>query len=424
VISALCDDEGKYFGAVSEYLAGATYEVLEDLLNSILNSLSLDASTRFNCLEVLLREDVRKLDTGMFPQFYYRKILEVISQRGRRLRRLNLKGVWVRDYPELLSEMVRKLEMLETLVIPHMADDEVLESIMSLKKLTVLDICGEACYSVSGIRTLKSDTIRVLHIGSFGKTDLCQQESSGSEIVAELIENLPNLNYLRTYSYTGHALLTVYNRNPTHQTKLKYLHDTNTSMEIMESILKLCPALESLHFDSPAPGIVEKLANFRKLNSLKLTKGNMSELLTLLRVSGSQLEVLKLNHDKNTSLDLSEICLLCPNLVELESFLMRITFSNLDTYFMSLERLELSYCDMSLGVLRFLMTNSPFLKKIIVGCNINMTDGDVFRLCAECDFNFLEEVWFSSARSLTSTSVELLMGHCPSLRVLGQLSGW
>ncbi|KAJ8932933.1 hypothetical protein NQ314_014311 [Rhamnusium bicolor] len=91
---------------------------------------------------------------------------------------------------------------------------------------------------------------------------------------------------------------------------------------------------------------------------------------------------------------------------------------------MALQNVELLYCDMSDNVIRYFLTNSPFLKRIVVGCVINMTDGDMFRLCAECEFRHLEELWFSCARYLTATSVEILMGHCPNLRVVGQLSGW
>ncbi|KAJ8953130.1 hypothetical protein NQ318_017157 [Aromia moschata] len=305
LIYALSDEEGKYYEVVEKYLTGATYEVLQDLLKIVLSSVNLDASIRFGCLWVLLREDVRKLDTGIFPQFYYDKILRTIMLKGKRLQQLNLKGVWVRDYPALLSKLIRNLKCLRTLVAPHMVDDDVIDAIMTLKKLTVLDISGEACYTVGGIRKLKSDTIRVLDIGDFGKVDLCQEETSGYELVAEVIENLPNLISLRIYSFTGSALLLLHRRNPNFKTKLKYLHDTGTTLDIMESIITLCPCLENVHLDRAEPGVVEKLSKLRKLNTLKLTRANMEEVLRYIRVSGAQLQALTLNHNKSVSLDMS-----------------------------------------------------------------------------------------------------------------------
>lgn len=424
IIHALADDEGVNYTIVEDYLLSATYEVIQDLLKNILNSVNLDASTRYSCLQVLLREDVKKLDTGIFPNSYYAQILETIGAKGKRLQQLNLKGVWVRDYPALLSKLIRSLKHLKVLIIPHMADDSVIEAIVQCKEISVLDICGEACYTTDGIRKLKSDNIRVLDIGNFGKLDLCQQESGGPELIAELIQTLPNLTSIRTYSFTGQALLIIYNKDPTIKTKLAYLHDTGTSLDVMTAIINSCPHLESIHIDSPQSGVIEKFVKLKRLNCLKLTKPIGDEFVQYLRVAGSQLQVLKLNHNKNYTLDLSEICLCAPNLRTLECFQMKLTFSQLDTFFMCLENVELLYCDTSDFVLKLILSNSPFLKRIVVGCVINMTDGDVFRLCAECEFLSLEELWFSCARRLTATSVELLMGHCPNLKVIGQLSGW
>lgn len=424
LIYALSDEEGKHYDAIEKYFAGATHEVLQDLLKIILNSVNLDASIRFACLEVLLREDVKKLDTGIFPRFYYRKILETIAYKGKRLQQLNLKGVWVRDYPEQLCKMIRRLKYLKTLVIPHMADDAVIDEILDLKKLVVLDICGEACYTVGGIRKLESDTIRVLDIGNFGKIDLCQEELSGYELVARIIEQVPNLLSIRTYSYTGSALWLLYDKNPKYKTKLTYLHDTGTTLETMDSIINLCPNLQNIHLDSAEGGVIEKLSELKKLNTLKLTKPNLDEVLNYLKVSGPQLQMLTLNQNKKSSLDLSEICLRVPDLQTLECFQMKLTFTNSNTFFMALQNVELLYCDMSDHVVRYILTNAPFLKRIVVGCVINMTDGDIFRLCAESTFQNLEELWFSCARCLTATTVELLMGHCPNLRVIGQLNGW
>ncbi|CAH1995442.1 unnamed protein product [Acanthoscelides obtectus] len=226
VTYALSDDEGKYYEVVQEYLADATYEVLQDLLRMILNCITLDAGIRFSCLEVLLREDVKKLDTGIFPWFYYEKILKTLKERGKRLQQLNLKGVWVRDYPEELTDLIENLPNLRTLIMPHMAGDEVIEAVCSLKYLTILDICGEACYTVEGIRKLSSDRLQVLDIGNFGKRDICQEEDSGPELVAHIMMNCPNLRSVKTYSYTGSSLQIIYEKNPSYRTKLKYIHDT------------------------------------------------------------------------------------------------------------------------------------------------------------------------------------------------------
>ncbi|KAJ3627962.1 hypothetical protein MTP99_015295 [Tenebrio molitor] len=424
LIQALSDDEGRNYDVVERYLSDATYEVVQELLKNILNSVNLDAATRFSCLQVLLRRDVKKLDTGIFPHSYYEAILKVITQKGTGLHQLNLKGVWVREHPSELSELIRSLCNLRALTIPHMADDEVIDAIAHCRSLTALDISGECCFTTKGLQQLKSDAITCLDIGNFGKKDVCQQQTSDCDIVAEIIENLPNLTCLRTYSFTGTSLLEVHKRNSKHKTKLKYLHDTGTTHEMMEAIVNTCEHLESVHLDTPDKGVVCRLSDFKKLYCVKLVHHDSDDLLDYLRVSGSNLQVLKLCHNKTASLNLCDVCLCAPNLQILECYQLSLSFSVPDTYFMNLEYVEILYCDIKDSTIKHILMNSPFLKRVIIGCVINMTDGDIFRLCAECDFLFLEELWFSCARGLTSTSVELLMGHCPNLKVLGQLSGW
>lgn len=96
LIHALSDEEGIHQHKVSKYIYSATYDTLESLLQEILGkfflkkfplltnltitnflglTINLDASIRFSCLQVLLRMDVKTLETGIFPRFYYDKIL-------------------------------------------------------------------------------------------------------------------------------------------------------------------------------------------------------------------------------------------------------------------------------------------------------------------------------------------------------------
>lgn len=425
LIYLLSDDEGKHYETVGKYLSDATYEILQDLLKDILSSENLDAATRFSCLEVIMREDVKKLDTGMFPHSYYEKILEIIKTKGAGLQHLNLKGLWVGDFPELLSETIAKLKNLKSLTIPHMADDSVIEAAMTCEHLTALDISGESSFTVSALKRIKSDKLTVLDIGNYGKTDICSQECINPfEIIAEIIENLPNLTILRTYSFTGKALFALHNKNPTIKTKLKYIHDTDTSLEEMEAIICLCPNLESIYIYSPAEFVISELDKLKRIHSLKLSRFNWKELVNYLQASGDHLQTLKLCICKETAVDLSQLCYLVPNLSTLECYKVDLTCTDFGSYFMNLQNLEVLYCNTNTALLKYLMTNSPFLRRIVVGDVVYMTDGDVFRLCAECNFENLVELWFSCAKCLTATSVELLMGHCPNLKVIGQLNGW
>ncbi|XP_022907479.1 uncharacterized protein [Onthophagus taurus] len=423
LIHSLCDDEGKNYKLVKNYLQDTTYEVIQDLLKVILSTENLDAATRFSCLEVLLREDVRRIDTGVFPGTYYEKILRVLTKSCGNLHHLNLKGVWVKEHTNLLCELLKKLKNLRVLIIPHIPDDNVLRTIVNCNKLSVVDISGECLFTEEGLRDLKSDSIKILHIGMYGKKEICQENDS-SELIATVIKQLPNLNVFKVYSFTGAALLKIYENEPSFKTKLTYIHDTDTTLESLEAIIHLCPKLESANFNSPSSGVLNNFKNLHQLNCLKLSRPNYDDFNKYLIESGDRLQILKLNMIKDQRIDVSKICSYAPDLQTFECFKLKLSCTLPDTYFMNLQTIEILYCDITTCVLKYLLMNTPFLKRIVVGDVITITDGDVFRLCAECGFHNLEELWFSSARGLTIVSVELLMGHCQNLKVLGQLSGW
>lgn len=112
---------------------------------------------------------------------------------------------------------------------------------------------------------------------------------------------------------------------------------------------------------------------------MKVT-GNSNELLSLLQRSGEQLQLLKLNHNKSAYLDLSDLCQYAPYVTCLEFYHMGLSCSNADAYFMNLQKIQFLYCDINDTLIKTVLANSPFLKSITVGCSVEMTDGDMFRL--------------------------------------------
>ncbi|KAL3278219.1 hypothetical protein HHI36_013558 [Cryptolaemus montrouzieri] len=424
LILLLCDEDRLTNEATRNYFLDVTYEVLQELLGNILNSTNLDAATRFNSLQVLLRNDVRKLNTGIFPHSYYGKILEVIISNGRGLHQLNLKGVWARDHPELLRDLVSSLSNLRILIIPHIANDDILQCIGGCKNLNTLDISGEASFTTYGLNCLRNKNLYILSLGNYGKKEICEGNSDDIPLVSSIISNLPSLKNIRTYSFTGCSLSILYQSRLCSLTNLTYLHDTGTTNEVLDAIIELCPFLESIHLESPEQGVVLRLSKFKRLQCLKLVKSSNIELTEYLNNHGSNLEILKVNHNKSERLDVTTIATEIAKIHTIEFYQMSLSFSNPEVFFMSLSNLEILYCDITDNGMKQILSNSPFLKKAVFGCVINFSDGDIFRLCADCDFLHLEDLWFSCAKKLTIISVELLMGHCPNLRTIGQLGGW
>ncbi|KAF5289033.1 hypothetical protein FQA39_LY03912 [Lamprigera yunnana] len=421
----LSDEKCKHRKAVDEYLTNVSFPVRQSLLEHILNSENLDAATRFNCLNVLLKNNVKLLETGIFPYTYYVKILEVIIRRGKNLQQLNLRGLWVHDEPELVQELLCKLNNLRILIIPHIGADFILKPIGCCSQLSVLDISGECPFSSEELCEFGSLSIKVLYIGSYGKKKLCEPEEDSIKALSSIIKNLPNLTSIKTYSFTGSALFNLfYDDHSSSKTNLLHICDTQTTVANSEAIVKLCPKLQSIYLDAPEENVLLLIKQLEHLTNLRLARFDYVELVSYLQHSGAQICSLQLYSSKDIPIDVSYLSTVCPNLNYLDCYRVNLTVTQLDSYFMCLECIDILYCNVDEITLKYLFTNCPVLKKAVIGDILKITDGDIFRLCAECEFLYLEELWLSCAKYLTTTSVQLLMSHCPNLKSLGQLSGW
>lgn len=420
---------------------GATSAIYEDLLRVILCSDSLEAVIRFCCLQTLLNEAVHTLMTEIFPFTYYERILQVIAAQGRGLRQLNMKGVWVKEeFMCFMYEIIKHLPHLTKLTIPHIANDNLLKHISDYcKNLRHLDISGETDITDIGLEYLSYGESRhnltILDIGSLGEENVCHTD------IAMLLMNLDNLVSLVSYSFVGRSLQYILdNKDPAFRCKLVYLHDTGTKAKTMDAIIDTCPNLQDLYIDSPESNTLVKLSKVN-LRRLKLYKFNCSELLTLLESNGNYTRHLTVIKGRGT-MEIHRLIRCCPNLIDLDFYMMdSLSFSG-DHGFLDLQGLEILSSPISQPGLRNLLSLSTTLKRLAID-SVTFNDEDFSSLMIEKDFYHLEDVWFTTAPNLSMASVEvssiqpksqsctptspffqILMDRCPELQSLGQLSGW
>ncbi|GLV42916.1 uncharacterized protein CBL_20472 [Carabus blaptoides fortunei] len=393
------------------------------MLSEILDNEDLDAGIRFSSLQVLLNSRVKILTTGVFPRCYYERILEVIAIKGTGLTHLDLRGVWAKEYPELISYILQNLNGLKVLHIPHMADDTVLEHIANCRNLKTVNISGECNFTTTGLSKFSTmlaankTNLKIIDIGSFG-AEIVPHES-----IAELIEKNPQLLSLSSYSFVGKALLHIYRKNKGFKCDMLYVHDTRTTPAICDAVYHTCPKLENLYFDSPAMDVVENIENFRTLRYLKLNAFQCSEFHNLISSWGNNLDTIKLCIGHGI-LDMSMIATACSNLTTLELYKLEFVMHTTEHTFDQLEEVEILYSELTLPCLKYILRRSPELRKFEVHEPVKLSDGDLCKLFRDYFMLNLEELYFANARYLTVNGVELLMGHCPQLRVLGQISGW
>lgn len=376
------EDAAFSFAMVSSYYEsmGATNDIFQDLMNLILGSDYLDASVRYYTMRLLLKENVKCLATGSFPHPYYRKVLELISEQGQHLTTLNLKGVWVKeDHLPLFCKLIENLKNLTVLHIPYTANDEVLKCIGEYNKvLKLLDVSGETDITEIGIDALLSGnaqlirTLTVVNIGMYGDENIDHTD------VALLIRGLPNLTNLGSYSYVGKAIYYIYNCDPDFTTKLNYVHDIRTNIRTMKAILALCPLVETIYLEEPDQSVILQMKDLRNLTKIKLNKFQCHELHQLLEKIGHKIVNLMLSASTG-SFNFTRIAESCRNLESLEFYGIQTTTHEEEIPFSKLEHIEIIQGHLSQSLLKYLMTASPILKKLIIGDEIMLDDNDMSR---------------------------------------------
>ena len=344
---------------INSYLEenGATHTIYEELLQLILSSDNLQASIRFVCLQMLLNSGTKSLKTEVFPYPYYEKILQVVEMQGRSIKYLNLKGIWLKeDNMSLMFRIIKSLPNLVKLVIPYIATDDLLFHIkLYQKNLLHLDVSGEVDITDIGIEYLCSSDVRqtltVLDIGTLGEENICHTD------IASLLSHIPNLRSLGSYSFVGRSVqYVIENINADFVSKLQYLHDIETKLNTMNAICNACPDLKLIYLDSPEPNVLHKLTMFRNLQRLKIYKFNCSEIYHVLKRIGTQLRHLTCMKGRNI-MDVGIIIQNCPNLIDLDFYMMEEITCLTDENFNKLQSFEILNSPMSSTVLRNLICN-------------------------------------------------------------------
>lgn len=340
---------------------GATHTIYEELLQTILSTENLQASIRFVCLQMLLNHNIKSLTTDIFPYPYYEKILQVIAMQGSGIRSLNLKGIWIKEeMMSLMFNIIKNLPHLIKLVIPYIANDDVLFHIKQHQKnLLYLDISGETDITDIGIDYLCSSdvckTLTVVDIGMLGEENIDHVD------IASLLTHIPNLTSLGCYSFVGRSLKYIIDSiNPSFVSKLQYIHDTATMTCTIDAICKTCPDLKYLYFDSPDPNILHHLTSLRQLQRLKIYRFKCDEIIPVLKCIGSQFYHLTFMKGRGI-MDVALLIKYCSNLIDLDFYMMdELTFNvnnACDENFNHLQSMEVLNSPMSAITLRHLICN-------------------------------------------------------------------
>lgn len=379
------DDVALTFVVIKSYFEnlGVTGDIYQDLLNLIMNSEYLEPTARYFALKLLLQDNVKMLATGIFPEGFYERIIATVIDQGTNLTALNLKGIWIKDEQlHMFYDLIKSLQHLNVLNIPCIANDEALKFIGEFSEnLKMLDVSGETDITEIGIDALCRgcpsirESLTVVNIGMYGEENVCHTD------VAMLIANLPNLVNLGSYSFVGKSIhhIVQSKKYPDNiQSKLQYIHDTNTSKETARSIVKVCPLLETIYLQKPELGVISMIEKVENLHRLKLNKFPCHEFHQLIERCGSRINSIMLSQATGP-LNLTHVADKCSSLVSIELYKMETLTHEEEIPFTRLEDVEVLHCNIRTSTFKYLMTCAPNLRKMIVGDEIKLNDVDMAR---------------------------------------------
>ena len=235
------------------------------------------------------------------------------------------------------------------------------------------------------------------------------------ESVANILYAFQNLVSLGGYPFIGEVLdFLQYEIDGYYETKLKYIHDRNTSLEVVEMITYCCPQLQHAYIDTPKKSVIATLlTSIPKLKKIKISKPNCNEINEIME-KHSTVHTLKLTTleivNGRESLDLSHVANACRNLQKLALYYSRavhvsmITPSN-QLHFPSLTQLTIYSTEVRGNYCVPILKSCPSIETLtLCGCD-ELTDDGFLDVLETNPMPNLMEICLSLSPRLTTRTI-------------------
>ena len=199
-----------------------------------------------------------------------------------------------------------------------------------------------------------------------------------------------------------------------YETKLKYIHDRNTTLETVELVTYCCPQLEHAYLDTPEKGVVPALLDsLSSLKKLKVSKPNCNEINDVMEKHSND-HILNLTSleivNGRDSLDLSYVAKACTKLQKLKIYYsMSVHVSTLNSsnqlHFPSLTELTVYSTDIRGNYCVPILRSCPGVEKLtLCGCD-DLTDDTFFDILEVNPMSNLKEICLALAPRLTTRTI-------------------
>ena len=207
-----------------------------------------------------------------------------------------------------------------------------------------------------------------------------------------------------------------------YQTKLKYLHDRNTSIDGMEIGIYCCPNLQHVYLDTPENKVVSMLlSEVPNLKKLKVSKINCREMNEVMEkyAANAKLRLMTLEIvSGRDSLDLSVVSKACGNLQKLAIYYsVSVHVSSLHASsqlsFPSLKELIIYSTEIRGNYSIPILKSCPAIEKLnMCGCD-DITDDSFFDILEYNPMFNLKDICLVLAPRLTTRTIWTMVTYLP-----------
>ncbi len=175
----------------------------QSLVQQSLMETSLDPKIQLKIANLLLQPTHSDLHFSFLCANYYPEVVRLLEKKGSGLRKLSLRGVWLKAAERrAFTKVLEGMSRLSVLSVQYIANDELLAVLSkNCPTLRWLDVSGSAEVTPKGLKNLQEAksccSLEFVGLGCQGCDPL------PIKAVADLLENLPNLQSIGAYPFMG-----------------------------------------------------------------------------------------------------------------------------------------------------------------------------------------------------------------------------
>lgn len=403
--------------------------IMNELLSGTDENFEITDEDRFRILKLFLSPQTQYLKIGHFSDEYTMEVLDIIDKRCCNLHHLNLIDFWFinqknKNISKKLVFLLTKFTNLRSLFINDFVNDQVMMTIVhSLPFLEELDIHKNSLKSFLTINSFgdwgRLNNLREMDLGGGNFWD-----AFTPQVVARIIESLPNLQKIKDYIFTGTAIKILAERS---KRKLMFtdLSDSLTTMDTLNAVIELCPLVRTIDLFRPETGVVRQLSSLKKLQNLILIEFPTSELEQLVAESGNLYTKLVLKKGKGI-LNLTNLLKFCPNLYHFD-YLCTNNFrvdNNTNIYCPNLYVFKIWLGLPAPEHFENIFLSFPAVEILIVTGWRTVTDTEIENLIQKNIWNQLKLIKLKYSNNLTLKTFWLLFEKCASLKRIEGAGTW